>query len=285
MGDAAESSACCNDAAGSERRAGRRSARSGWRPGRCGRSCRRTSRPERRAARRTTTTRCSVAIEDLFGLKHLGYAGPVRPAVLRQGRLHEGWVGARPVEHVAVPAARREQHRAGIVLPHPPGEVPPGPRRERRGADGSTRAERDAQHVLEQRREPEVGAEGAVDVGAVARRVRRRATKRSARAASIPLSSACAMPSPVIGSTTLAASPANSTRPRVSRSRSYAAGMGHARTVPSGSACGPSARRRLGRSASPRHCAASALPLGPPSVRSTPKPTLARPSPTGNTHA
>ena len=104
------------------------------------------------------------------------------PAVLRQGRLHQcvgesigqsvrvgGRVGGRRVERAPMPAARGEQEGAGIVLPHPAGEVATGPRGERGGADGGAGTERQPQDVLQPGGEPQVGAERAVDVGAVAR--------------------------------------------------------------------------------------------------------------------
>ncbi|GIU87180.1 MAG: hypothetical protein KatS3mg009_1695 [Acidimicrobiia bacterium] len=61
------------------------------------------------------------------------------------------------------------------------------------------------------------------------------------------------MPSPVIGSTTAAASPAYSTRPSARRDGSYAVGIGHARTGPRGTARGPSAARSAGRRATSGH--------------------------------
>ena len=69
------------------------------------------------------------------------------------------------------------------------------------------------------RREPQVGAELAVRRrgGSAPCTASGVACDAIARAASTPVSSACAMPSPVIGSTTFAASPANSTRSCVRR--------------------------------------------------------------------
>ena len=91
------------------------------------------------------------------------------------------------------------------------------------------------------------------------------------------------MPSPVIGSTTLAASPANSTRPCARRAASNDAGIGQARCVPSASAPGPRMSRNFEPLTTSRHCAASCLPVRAPlrGSRSTPKPTLARPPPSG----
>ena len=68
-----------------------------------------------------------------------------------------------------MPAPGGEDGGAGLVLEHPAGEVASGPRRERRGPDRRARPERDPQDVLQERGEAEIGAEHAVDVGAVGR--------------------------------------------------------------------------------------------------------------------
>ena len=120
--------------------------------------------------------------------------------------------------------------------------------------DRGPRAERDAQDALQQRREPQVAPERAVDVAAVAARRGRvvGVTPAIARAASAPVSSACAMPSPVIGSTTPAASPTNSARAvRRAARRSYVGGdRPGPHACPRAARPGPSTRRSCGRSAS-----------------------------------
>ncbi len=212
--------------------------------------------------------------------------------MLREGRLHQGvGVGPGSGQHSPAPAAGREHEGAGIVLEHPAGEVAAGPRGECSGR-GSRRVRRSAP----------AGCAGAATRtggrgrgrGSTSVRYRRVTASASsgdaaiARTASAPVSSACAMPSPVIGSTTSAASPTNSARPCVSRAGSYAAGIGQARIGPSGCASrteGPSHARPIGeRRATARRAPCRSAHRRVPS-RNTPKPTLARPSPTGNTHA
>ncbi len=77
---------------------------------------------------------------------------------------------------------------------------------------------------------------------------------RIASAASRPVSSAWPMPSPVITSLAIAASPVSSTRPPASGARSMRAGIGHALCRSSSVASGPRARRTWGRSRRSAHC-------------------------------
>jgi hypothetical protein len=93
------------------------------------------------------------------------------------------------------------------------------------------------------------------------------------------------MPSPVIGSVAAAASPTKSDRPVVSTDRSMRAGMGQARCGASGRAEGPSTSAMWGRVSSSGQIRAMSWtrPTLPP--RWIPKPTLARPSGSGNDHA
>ena len=117
-----------------------------------------------------------------------------------------------------MPAARGEQHGSRLVLEHPAGEVASAPVAARADhADRSAGTPRRRQDPSEQQRHPVVGDE------VMANRPTRRSDVATSgceapaamidSAASRPLSSAWPMPSPVITSVTVAASPTNSVRP------------------------------------------------------------------------
>ena len=197
--------------------------------------------------------------------------------------------GARRGEATAVPAVGRDEHRARIVLEHPAGEVAARPVREVGGLDRGARALRCAR-----------GSSGGAPRSAGRGRARGRRGRGSARP-------------------TVSASPpaAIASAPRACRSRSPARSLRRSsgrrpRPRRRRTARGPSARRagvvarrdrprahRLGRDrASGRGCRGApvgASSVGPerPSARvrcdrrraSTPKPTLAPPPGSGNTHA
>ena len=91
------------------------------------------------------------------------------------------------------------------------------------------------------------------------------------------------MPSPVMGSVAAAASPTHSTRPAVSGTSSTRAGIGHAWWRSSGRASGPSTSAMWGRAKRSGHRAFISLVATLP-PRWIPKPTLARPSGSGNDH-
>ena len=158
---------------------------------------------------------------------------------------------ARSREAPPVPAVGREQHRTGIVLEHPAGEVAPRPVARDPAALIAPRAPRgDARMRLQARREAQVAPERAVDAvrGTAPRPRRRRHPWRSRRRQRCRVSSACAMPSPVIGSTTAAASPANSTGPSVRRAGRV---RGRDRPGAHGAACGVAVGPSTSRSARP----------------------------------
>ena len=89
------------------------------------------------------------------------------------------------------------------------------------------------------------------------------------------------MPSPVMESVAQAASPAKRARPAVSATRSTRAGMGQALWGASASASGPSTSCRWGRASSSGH-SSFMRGTGIREERWMPKPTLARPSGSGN---
>ena len=165
---------------------------------------------------------------------------------------------ARPAEHAAVPARRGEGDGPRLVLEHPAGEVAPAPRR-RRGratAIGAAGAAGVGQHPAEAGRHAVVGDEVVADRRLVAPATAAASSAPPARIASAarrPVSSAWPMPSPVITSVAIAASPVSSTRPDVSGAASMRAGIGHAVWRPSPAARGPSAARMCGRSSRPAH--------------------------------
>ena len=112
----------------------------------------------------------------------------------------------------------------------------------------------------------------------------RRRRRRRLLPASRPVSSACPMPSPVIGSVTAAASPTNSTRPR-------GEGGGSTRAV-SATPCADSragvraeCAATCGRRQQLGHSAPSCARRGASGGRKMPKPTLAVPPPSGNDQA
>ena len=125
-------------------------------------------------------------------------------------------------------------------------------------------------------------------VGLVRARARRRAASAPAAtiasAASRPVSNAWPMPSPVIVSVAIAASPTNSARPCDSVARSMPAGIGHAVCRSSSSTSGPSASTTCGRVQQLGPLRLHVLHLRRRPSRWMPKPMFTRPSGSGKLH-
>ena len=195
------------------------------------------------------------------------------------------------MKRAALPAARRGDDRAGVVLEEPAGEVAAGPA----GGAGDAHARparpcgaRSARiSSIDIRWSATSASRDRALVAWPRRRARRARRRRSASAARTPVSSAWPMPSPVIGSVAAAASPTKSVR-RGGRARCRRPGPGSARP-------GGATRARVGaehvgdvRPGSAARATAAFMsctrPTLPPS-RWMPKPTLARPSGSGNDQA
>jgi hypothetical protein len=193
---------------------------------------------------------------------------------------------ALPAQNPAPPPPGSHDKGPRVVLEQPPGELAPGPTGSSRHPNYPAGRKWERHEGLECHRH--AGGRQRVPVaqrscsGGRSSRVGHRPGSTSA--ASIPVSSACPIPSPVSESVAPAASPAKRTGPWSSTAELIRAGIGHAEWRPSGVALSPRTSRIAGRSSRPDQMA-PVSPMGTLPPLSIPKPTFARLPGSGKLHA